>query len=129
VILVFDGQCLLCNGSVRFLLKHDHREVFKFATIQGQAGRALLARSGLTIDGLETFLLVDGDQVLQQSEAILRVLDVLGWPWRAASIAWLIPARLRNAIYRLIARNRYRMFGRSDICLLPTAADADRFLD
>lgn len=129
MIIVFDAQCLLCNGWVKFLLRHDTRRVFRFAGIQGDTGKRLLVQAGLRVDGLETLLLVDGQRTWQHTAAILRVLGGLGWPWRLAWIAWLIPAPVRDALYRLIARNRYQWFGRSDTCLLPDPAERDRFLD
>jgi predicted DCC family thiol-disulfide oxidoreductase YuxK len=129
VIIVFDAQCLLCNGWVRFLLKHDRRHVFRFASIQGARGRALLAQAGLQVDGLQTLLLVDGSRSWQHTAAIFRVLHALGWPWRLAWIGWLAPAPLRDALYRWVARHRYRLFGRADSCLRPEPADAARFLD
>ncbi len=129
MIVVYDAQCLLCSRWVRFLLKHDRREVFRFASIQGRNGQALLAKAGLQVDGLQTLLLVEGDRAWQHTAAILRVLHALGWPWRAAWLGWLVPARLRDAAYRLIARNRYRIFGRSQVCLVPPQGHSQRFLD
>lgn len=129
MIVVFDAQCLLCDGWVRFLLRHDRRGVLRFASIQGANGRALLARAGLQVDGLQTLLLVDGERIWQQTAAILRVLHALGWPWRLAWVAWLVPAPLRDALYRVLARHRYRWFGRSETCLMPPPDHARRFLD
>jgi predicted DCC family thiol-disulfide oxidoreductase YuxK len=129
VIVVFDGQCLLCNGWVRFLLRHDRRGVFRFAAIQGRAGRALLDRAGLRVDGLQTLLLVDGGRSWQHTAAILRVLHALGWPWRVAWVGWLVPSVLRDAVYRWVARNRTRLFGRADACAVPLPEHAGRFLD
>jgi predicted DCC family thiol-disulfide oxidoreductase YuxK len=129
MIVVFDAQCLLCSRWVRFILKFDRRGVFRFASIQGATGQALLAREGLRVDGLQTLLLVDGGRSWQHTGAILRVLHALGWPWRAAWLLWLVPARLRDAAYRLIARNRYTLFGRSETCLMPPPDYARRFLD
>jgi predicted DCC family thiol-disulfide oxidoreductase YuxK len=129
MIIVFDAQCLLCNGWVRFLLKHDRRSVFRFASIQGATGRALLKQAGLQVDGLQTLLLVDGERSWQHTAAILRVLHALGWPWRLAWVGWLVPAPLRDAMYRWVARHRYRIFGWSDTCLLPPPDHASRFLD
>ena len=88
MIVVFDAQCLLCDGWVRFLLRHDKRRVLRFASIQGANGQALLAHAGLHVDGLQTLLLVDGDRSWQHTAAILRVLHALGWPWRLAWTAW-----------------------------------------
>jgi predicted DCC family thiol-disulfide oxidoreductase YuxK len=129
VIVVFDAQCLLCSAWVQFLLRHDARRVFRFASIQGPSGQRLLAEQGLQVDGLQTLLLVDGARSWQHTAAIFRVLHALGWPWRLAWAAWLVPAFLRDPLYRWLARNRYRWFGRSDTCLLPQPQHAHRFLD
>lgn len=129
MIIVFDAQCLLCNGWVRFLLRHDRKAVFRFASIQGAAGRRLLADAGLDVNGLQTLLLVDGRQTWQHTAAIFRVLHALGWPWRLAWLAWWVPPFVRDPLYRLMARNRYRVFGRAQACMLPPAGQEARFLD
>lgn len=129
MIVVFDAQCLLCSRWVKFLLKHDRQGVFRFAAIQGETGRALLSREGLPVTGLQTLLLVDGERSWRHTGAILRVLHALGWPWRLAWLLWPVPAPLRDAAYRLVARNRYLLFGRSDTCLVPPADHSRRFLD
>ena len=129
MIVVFDAQCLLCSRWVRFLLRFDRQAVFQFASIQGPTGQALLSQAGLRVDGLQTLLLVDGNRSWQHTGAILRVLDALGWPWRLAWLLWLVPAPVRDAAYRLVARNRYTIFGRSEACLMPPADYARRFLD
>ena len=129
MIVVFDGQCLLCNGWVQFLLRHDTKKRIRFASIPSAAGQRLLAQASLEIDGLQTLLVIDGDRSWQHTAAILRVLDALGWPWRLAWVGWLVPAPLRDALYRLGARNRYRIWGRSDTCMVPSPEVAARFLD
>ncbi len=129
MIVVFDAQCLLCNGWVRFLLRHDRRGVFRFAAVQGAVGGRLLAQAGLRVEGLQTLLLVDGDRTWQHSAAILRIFHALGYPWRAACLGWIVPAPWRDGLYRLIARNRYRLFGRSPQCAMPEPRHAARFLD
>lgn len=129
MIIVFDSTCLLCSASVRFLLRHDRQGLFNFASIQGKSGQLLLAQAGLKLDGLQTLLLVDGKRSWRHSAAILRIMHGLGWPWRAAWIAWLVPAPIRDALYRWIARNRYRLFGQSDACLMPRSEHRARFLD
>ncbi len=129
MILVFDAQCLLCNGWVQFLLRHDRKGVFKYASIQGSTGQRLLSQQGLKVDGLQTLLLVDGTRTWQHTAAILRVLHALGWPWRLAWLGWLVPSFIRDRLYRLVARNRYWMFGRTQACLVPPPDHAARFLD
>lgn len=129
MIVVYDAQCLLCSGWIQFLLRHDRAGVFSYAAIQGKTGQRLLADAGLKVDGLQTLLLVDGVQSWQETAAILRVLHALGWPWRMAWLGWIIPAPWRDAVYRLVARNRYRLFGRASKCIVAPAAVRARFLD
>ncbi|MCD0247757.1 thiol-disulfide oxidoreductase DCC family protein [Xanthomonas melonis] len=127
--IVFDGVCLLCNGWVKFLLRHDRRGRYRYAAMQGQSGRALLQRHGLDPDDPLSFLLVEGCGAWTDSDAIVRVLAGLGGPWRLAAVLRMIPRGLRDSGYRLIARNRYRWFGRSEHCMLPTPEQRARFLD
>ena len=129
MIVVFDAQCLLCNGWVKFLLKHDRSEAIRFASIQSVAGQRLLAEAGLRVDRLDTLLVVNSGQSWQHTAAILRVLHQLGWPWRLAWIGAVVPSAIRDAAYRWVARNRYGIFGRSDVCLMPSAGTAHRFLE
>lgn len=129
MIVVFDAKCLLCLAWVKFLLKHDKRGRFRFASIQSRAGADLLARAGLQVTNLETLLLVDGKRTYQHTAAILRVLHQLGFPWRLAWIGWLVPSFIRDAAYRWVARNRYRIFGQSDSCFLPSKEHLGRFIE
>ncbi len=129
MIVVFDGQCLLCNGWVQFLLRHDRSQRIRFASIQSAVGQQLLARAGLRVEGLQTLLVIDGERGWQHTAAILRVLHALGWPWRLAWVGWLVPAPLRDALYRWVARNRYRIWGRSATCMLPAPEHRARFLE
>ena len=127
MIVVFDGQCLLCNGWVQFLLRHDRSQRIRFASIQSAVGQQLLAWAGLRVEGLQTLLVIDGERSWQHTAAILRVLHALGWPWRLAWVGWLVPAPLRDALYRWVARNRYRIWGRSATCMLPAPEHRARF--
>ncbi len=127
--IVFDGVCLLCNGWVSFLLRHDRRGRYRFAAMQGQAGRALLRQHGLDPDDPLSFLLVDDRGAWIDSDAIVRVLAGLGGVWRLTTLLRVVPRSVRDIGYRLIARNRYRWFGRTDQCMLPTPAQHTRFLD
>lgn len=129
VTIVFDGVCLLCNGWVKFLLRHDRRGRYRFAAMQGQAGRALLQQHGLDPDDPLSFLLVDADGAWTDSDAIVRVLSGLGGFWRLATLARVLPRGVRDIGYRLIARNRYRWFGRTEHCMLPTPQQRERFMD
>lgn len=128
-IVVFDGVCVLCNGWVRFLLRHDRRRRFRFAAMQSETGRALLSAHGLDPDDPASFLLVNSDAASTDTQAIAGVLAALGLPWSIAAFALrLTPSRLRDAAYRHLARNRYRWFGRRDACVLPPPSERARFL-
>ena len=132
-VIVFDGVCVLCNGWVRFLLRHDCHHRYCFAAMQSDAGRALLASNGLDPDDPSSFLLVEYDRgpqprVSTDSDAVRRVLVGLGGVWRIAQLFALVPAVLRDPLYRLVARNRYRWFGRHDVCSVPSAEARRRFL-
>lgn len=130
MIIVFDGKCLLCNGWVQFLLHHDRAGRIRFASMQGREGARLLGEAGLSAgEGLQTLLVLEGGRSWQHTAAILRILHRLGWPWRLAWVGWLVPAPLRDALYRWVARNRYRIWGRSDVCMVPAPEHAGRFLD
>ena len=128
MIIVFDAQCLLCSGWVRFLLRHDRSETMRFASIQTKRGQQLLADVGLQVDRLDTLLVLDDEGTWQHTKAILRVVRALGWPWKLATIAYVIPTPIRDFLYRGIARNRYWLFGRSETCLLPPAGTTGRFI-
>lgn len=127
-IIVFDGVCVLCNGWVRFLLSQDTSNRFKFASMQSDVGRALLAENGLDPDDPVSFLLLEAGRPYSDSNAIIRVLQSLGGVWSLAGMFKVIPNALRDRAYRAVARNRYRLFGKHDVCLVPTADVADRFL-
>ncbi|WEJ98190.1 MAG: thiol-disulfide oxidoreductase DCC family protein [Candidatus Sphingomonas phytovorans] len=127
-VIVFDALCVLCSANAQFVLKHDRREHFRLASMQGETGAALYRRFGIDPANPETIILVDGDAVRRDSDAVLAIYAGLGWPWRAAAVLRLVPRFLRDPVYRLIARNRYRLFGRRATCWLPTAEQARRVL-
>lgn len=126
--IVFDGECALCSGWVRFLLRRDRAARYRFAAMQAPAGRALLAAHGLDPDDPSSFLLLEGDRAWTDTDAIRRVVASLGGPWRAVHVLAWIPGPWRDRIYRVVARNRYRWFGRNAQCFLPTPEQRARFL-
>jgi len=127
-VVVFDGVCVLCNGWVRFLLRHDRQRRYRFAAMQTPTGRALLAAHGLDPDDPASFLLVGNGRAWRETDAIVRVATGLGGAWRATWILMAVPRPLRDGLYRTIARNRYRLFGRHESCVLPAPGHEDRFL-
>lgn len=127
-VVVFDGVCVLCSGWVRFLLRHDRRAGFRFAAMQDGVGRELLVAHGIDPDDPVSFLLVDGSAAWHDSDGVIEVLRRLGGPWRIAVLLRAVPRRLRDRAYRALARNRYRVFGRRDTCMVPPPGTRDRFL-
>lgn len=126
-ILFFDGVCGLCSWSVDFVMVRDRRELFQFAPLQGDTARQLLTAS-FARDLDSVVLLVEG-QPFRKSAAAIRVLCRLGFGWQLlGTLAWLIPLPLRDLVYDLVARNRYRLFGKHETCRMPTPAERSRFL-
>ena len=127
-VIVFDALCLLCSANARFILRHDRRRHFRLASMQSEAGAALYRRFDIDPSDPETLILVEGGRARRDSDAVLAIWSGLGWPWRMAAIARIVPAALRDPIYRWVARNRDRLFGRRETCWLPDPDMADRFL-
>jgi predicted DCC family thiol-disulfide oxidoreductase YuxK len=126
-VVLFDGYCNLCDRSVRFVVDHDRRGVFRFAPSQSAAAAPFLARCGLgPAPGTIVFVERDGWSV--RSTAAIRMARRLGLPWSLASLARIVPAGLRDVVYRVVARNRLRWFGQRDTCRIPTPDEAARFL-
>lgn len=126
-ILFFDGVCGLCNHSVDWLLKHDHQAIFRFAPLQGETAQRSLPRAD-TLQLGSVILRVDG-QIFRQSSAVVRVLWRLGILEKiSGTMLWLIPKPLRDLGYRIVARNRYRWFGKKETCRMPSPEERSRFL-
>ncbi len=127
-IIVFDALCVLCSANAQFVLRHDARERFRLASMQDRAGADLYRKFGIDPANPETMIVVEGKRALRDSDAILAIFAGLGWPWRALAALRLIPRPLRDPIYRWMARNRYRIFGRRETCWVPTPDQASRVL-
>ena len=131
--LLFDGVCNLCNGSVQWVIRHDAAKRFRFASLQSDAARVLLARHELppataATAAMDTVVLVDGDRLWVKSSAALEVARRIGGGWWLLSLFRVVPRPLRDLVYDFVARNRYRWFGRQEVCWLPTPELRDRFL-
>lgn len=127
-IIVFDALCVLCSANAQFVLRHDRAHRFRLASMQGPVGAALLQAHGIDASDPDTIIVVDGARAWRDSDAVLAIYAGCGWPWRALAALRLVPRPLRDALYRWVARNRYRLFGRRETCWLPSAADRDRLL-
>lgn len=127
-VILYDGECNLCASVVAFILPRDRRGRFRFAALQSDSGRRLLAGAGCEFGELSTVVLVEGDRCWARSDAVLRICRLLPLPWPALAGLWLVPRPLRDAAYALIASRRRRWFGRRSTCLLSVSGWEDRFL-
>lgn len=134
-IILYDGVCGLCNRLVQFLLKHDRHGRLRFASLQSDFAAKVLQRHGFDPKDLDTLHVVENydqpsERVLQRSDAVLRAWRELGGIWSVlASVSRIIPRPLRDFVYRVVAQNRYRVFGKYDTCMLPDPEQRNRFLD
>ena len=133
-LILYDGVCGLCNRLNQIVLKHDHNELFQFAAIQSEPGRAILRRFQRDPDLLDTFYVVRDYQsgaprLLDKSDAALFVATRLGRLFRLSGLLKVFPRFVRNSVYDFIARHRYRVFGRNDVCLRPNPEYTRRFID
>jgi predicted DCC family thiol-disulfide oxidoreductase YuxK len=128
-IILFDGVCNLCNGAVQFVIKRDRRNYFKFAALQSDFAQKKIASFNLTAVHGNSILLLENGKVYQQSTAALRIAKKLNGLWPMFYAFVIIPPFIRNAVYRLVARNRYRWFGRQEACWVPTPALKHKFLE
>ncbi len=127
-ILLFDGVCNLCNSTVQFVIQQDKRAVFRFASLQSDIGKTLLAEYKVEEKNLNSVILIYGGRYYAYSDAVLEMSRLLGGLWSVAYVFKVIPTFLRNAVYRFVATNRYRWFGKQESCWLPTAELKERFL-
>lgn len=130
-VVLFDGVCNLCHASVNYVIDRDPQGRFRFASLQSETARTLLEHHRVPIPGGEpdTVLLLEDGRVYAQSTAALRIARRLSGPTRLLSLFLAVPRPVRDLVYRLVARNRYRWFGRSDVCRVPTPALKARFLE
>ncbi|MFZ7943293.1 MULTISPECIES: thiol-disulfide oxidoreductase DCC family protein [Bacillaceae] len=127
-IILFDGICNLCNSSVQFIIKRDPKAKFKFASLQGQSGQELLEKYGLKTN-LNSFIFIENEKIHMKSSAALRVGKQLNGAWKLVSIFFIIPPIIRDTLYNIIAKNRYKWFGKKETCLLPSPEWKNRFLE
>jgi predicted DCC family thiol-disulfide oxidoreductase YuxK len=127
-VVLYDGVCALCSGFVRFVLAWDRGAVFRFAPLQGPLGNRVQPEAPLRT----VYVLADfgspAERSLTKARAVLFVLNALGWPWKAAAIVRVLPLAWLDGIYDLVARHRYRVFGRYDVCPLPGPEHRSRFI-
>jgi predicted DCC family thiol-disulfide oxidoreductase YuxK len=127
-LVLFDGVCNLCTASVQFIIRHDRAAIFYFAPLQSEIGREICQSQGLDPVDVQTFVLISRGRMLVRSDAAIEAISRFGGAWKFVTIFRLIPRVVRDWIYSTIARNRYRWFGRTDACMIPTPDVKVRFL-
>jgi predicted DCC family thiol-disulfide oxidoreductase YuxK len=127
-VLLFDGVCNLCNSSVQWVLIHDRKGIFRFAALQSDTGQALLRTWNRPTEDFDSVVLVDGDRLLLHFDVPLEIVRRIGGWWQLLYVFKVIPRSIRNVIYRWIARNRYRWFGKRESCMLPRPEWKSRFV-
>jgi predicted DCC family thiol-disulfide oxidoreductase YuxK len=127
-LIIFDGVCHLCTRSVKFILAHESAPTLRFVPLQSAAGARTMREFGLSAEDAKTFVLVVDGKPYVRSEAAIHVARYLRRPWRMLSGIRVFPRALRDWGYDLIARNRYRWFGRSETCIVPTPELRSRFI-
>lgn len=128
-LVIFDGQCNLCAHSVRFVLKCEADSTLQFVPLQSPAGSRLLRRFAFNPEDVRTMVLIADDLVLVKSDAALEIARHFRWPWKALTAIRIIPRPIRDWLYDRIARNRYRWFGRNEVCVVPTPELRARFME
>ena len=133
-LVLYDGVCGLCSRLLQFLLKHDHRAVFTFASLQSVTGRAIVERFGGNPHELTSFYVLADyrtrrARIFSRSSAALFVAGELAWPWKTAVLMRVLPTSILDRVYNLVAQNRYRVFGRYQQCLTPRPEFRGRFVE
>ena len=127
-IILFDALCVLCSANAQFVLKHDKVGRFRLASMQGELGDAICRRHGMDPRSPSSLLVVEGDRIRRDSDAVLSIYEGLGFPWHLLGVLRFMPAMLRDPAYRWVARNRYRLFGKRAVCWVAPVEYRDRLL-
>ena len=127
MIVFFDGVCNLCQGSIRYLIKHDKKGVLKFASLQGNYAKDFVNET--EIQSMQSILFFDGKMLYKKSTAVLKLSSLLGGWHQLLLLGYILPRFVRDWLYNIVAKNRYRWFGKKDQCMLPSKVFENRFLD
>lgn len=128
-ILLFDGVCNLCNGAIQFIIRRDRHGKFRFASLQSEAGKALAEERGIDLEQTDSMILIEpGVAYYTRSDAALKIGKSFGGGWALLGIFEWIPRPIRDGIYNLVAKNRYKWFGKREECMIPTPELKSRFL-
>lgn len=128
-LIVFDGECVLCSGFFRFIIRADRTQRFHFTHAQSDLGGALYRALGQPVDDFETNLVIVDGMIYERFDAFAAAMVAVGWPYKALAVIRAIPEPLRSFLYHRLAKNRYAIFGRYDTCMMPDTALRARFID
>lgn len=128
-IILFDGVCNLCNNSVQFVIKRDKKDLFRYAALQSEIGQQLINERGIDTGQVDSIILIEpGVAYFTKSDAALEIAKALGGGWSLLALFSWVPKSIRDAVYDLVARNRYKWFGKKDACMIPTPELRVKFL-
>ena len=128
-VILFDGVCDLCNRVVDFVIRHDGPGLYHFASLQSDASNRRLKQFPIELRGDDSIVLIEGERVFTESDAVLRISRTLGLPWSLLAVGHVMPKNWRDMLYRWVASHRYQWFGRRDTCRVPSPDELTRFLD
>lgn len=128
-IVLFDGVCNFCNSSVNFFIERDSKKYFKFAPLQSEIADELSLKYGIDRENVDSIILVEDDKAYTYSTAALKITKNLDGIWSLGYVFIIVPKFIRDLFYKLIAKNRYKIFGKKDVCMIPTPELKERFLD
>lgn len=127
-VIIFDGLCNLCNNKINFVIRNDKKDYFRFTPLQSEIGKKQLAKHHIHQHNFNTFFLLENNKTYKQSTAALRIIKKLDGLWPILYVLIIIPAFMRNVIYNIIAKNRYKWWGKRDSCTVPDGANLEKFL-
>lgn len=128
-IILFDAVCVICNGWAKFLIKYDKKIQFKLISAQSELGTALLKHYQMSTEHYTTMVVIKDGKLYTESTALLKVMQHLGFPFSLMNAGYFIPRFIRDFLYRLVALNRYKLFGKTDSCLIPSHENKRHFLE
>lgn len=128
-VVLFDGVCNLCNSSVQFIIKHDHKQIFKFSSLQSVFGQKILQQNNLNLTDFNSFIVLIDGKLHQKSTGALKVAKQLKFPINLAYIFIIVPSFIRDGVYNFVAKNRYKWFGKRDFCMIPSPNLKNRFIE
>ena len=128
-LILFDGVCNFCNTMVNFVIKQDKKNIFRFAALQSEAGRKLLEQYKIYWRRSDSFVVIDNGKAYMKSNAALHLYNKLPWYWKWTQLFWVFPRFIRDGMYNLIAKNRYKWFGKKEECAIPTPDIKEKFLN